>query len=192
MRLKVDQMTKIYKGGQGIRDMELQLQKGEITALTGANGAGKSTLLRLLTNEESPTSGTIDWCGDKTVNFMPDELQFPPELRAGEVIHLLAGLKKLPVSEEERVLRRVGLYEVKGQKVSRFSKGMRQRLNLAQCLLGPASLLLLDEPTNALDVDWIAKLQDILKEERALGKTILFTTHLERFAEETADRIVKL
>ncbi|MBT2583260.1 ABC transporter ATP-binding protein [Planococcus sp. ISL-109] len=192
MRLKVDRLTKVYKGGQGIRDLKLELKAGEITALTGANGAGKSTLLRLLTKEEEPTSGMIDWCGDETVNVMPDELQFPPELRAGEVIHLLAALKKLPASEEERVLRRVGLYDVRVQKVSRFSKGMRQRLNLAQCLLGPATLLLLDEPTNALDVEWIARLQDILEEERALGKTILFTTHLERFAEEAADRIVKL
>ncbi|MGM0896593.1 MAG: ATP-binding cassette domain-containing protein [Bacillota bacterium] len=192
MRLKVDKLTKTYKGGQGIKDMQLELEKGEIVALTGANGAGKSTLLRLLTNEEEPTSGRIDWFGDETVNFMPDELQFPPELRAGEVIHLLAGLKGLSTSDEEHVLRRVGLYDVRRQKVSRFSKGMRQRLNLAQCLLGPASLLLLDEPTNALDVDWIGRLQDILQEERALGKTILFTTHLERFAEETADRIVSL
>ncbi len=90
------------------------------------------------------------------------------------------------------VLKRVGLWDVKKQKVQQFSKGMRQRLNLAQSLLGNGPLLILDEPTNGLDPYWIAELKKIILQEKAKGCTVVFSTHLLAFAEEIADDILVL
>ncbi|PWI24607.1 ABC transporter ATP-binding protein [Kurthia sibirica] len=168
------------------------MHSGRIIALAGGNGAGKSTLIRLLIGEEVPDSGELIWAENLSMRYMPDDVNFPPTLTAYEIVHLLSQLKKLPRSRVEEVLKRVGLWEHRKQYVRQFSKGMRQRLNLAQSLLGDEQLLILDEPTNGLDLLWIAELKKILQEQKDLGKTILFSTHLLSFAEELADDVLLL
>ncbi|MFP3813827.1 ATP-binding cassette domain-containing protein, partial [Bacillus sp. SIMBA_005] len=81
------------------------------------------------------------------IRYMPDDVDFPSMLTAAEVLQLLSSLKRIAKKEQEQVLKRVGLWDVRKQRVQQFSKGMRQRLNLAQSLLGAGSLLILDEPT---------------------------------------------
>lgn len=99
-------------------------------------------------------------------------------------------MKKSKEDEIQFVLKRVGLDKVQKHRVKDFSKGMRQRLNLAQSLLGDNGLLILDEPTNGLDPYWIAKLKEIMLEEKAKGVTIIFSTHMLAFAEQIADYIL--
>ena len=123
---------------------------------------------------------------------MPDDVDFPHTLTAAEVLKLLASLKKATKEQQENVLREVGLLEVKKQKVRHFSKGMRQRLNLAQSLLGGDGLLIMDEPTNGLDPYWVWKFKEIIQEEKRKGKAILFTTHILPLVEEIADKAVFL
>ena len=161
-------------------------------ALVGGNGAGKSTLIRLLTRQEQLTTGDLVWHGDADVRYMPDDVDFPATLTAEEIIRLLASLKKIPATEQRQVLERVGLWDVRKQYVKQFSKGMRQRLNLAQSLLGQGQLLILDEPTNGLDPNWIAALKRMMIEERDRGGTVLFSTHMLSFAEELADDVLMI
>ena len=168
------------------------MRKGRIMALVGGNGAGKSTLIRLLTGQEKQKSGTLIWQSPQDVRYMPNDVDFPAMLTATEILLLLASLKKKGQQEVEEVLKRVGLWDVRGQKVQQFSKGMRQRLNLAQSLLGNGHLLILDEPTNGLDPFWIAELKKMMLEEKEKGCTVLFSTHLLGFVEEVADDLLML
>ncbi|MGG0655930.1 ABC transporter ATP-binding protein [Rummeliibacillus pycnus] len=185
-------LVKKYSKEQGLLDVSFTLYEGRIIALAGGNGAGKSTLIRLLIGEEKPNSGALNWTIKPSIRYMPDDVNFPPTLTALEILQLLAGLKQIPSEEIEKVLKRVGLWEYRKQRVRQFSKGMRQRLNLAQALLGDEQLLILDEPTNGLDIRWIAELKNILQEQKDIGKTILFSTHLLSFAEELADDVLLL
>ncbi|MBK3496221.1 ABC transporter ATP-binding protein [Viridibacillus sp. YIM B01967] len=185
-------LVKKYSENQGLQDVTFSLNEGRIIALAGGNGAGKSTLIRLLIGEEKQSSGEICWAGERSISYMPDDINFPTALTAAEILQLLAGLKKVSAAEREKVLKRVGLWEYRKQKVSQFSKGMRQRLNLAQSLLGDERLIVLDEPTNGLDLLWIAELKTILQEQKQIGRTILFSTHLLSFAEELADDVLLL
>lgn len=185
-------LVKKYSEAQGIDNVSFTLREGRIIALAGGNGAGKSTLIRLLIGEEKPDQGELKWATHPSIRYMPDDVNFPPTLTALEILQLLAGLKKISSSEIDRVLKRVGLWEYRKQRVRQFSKGMRQRINLAQALLGDEQLLILDEPTNGLDIRWIAELKTILQEQKDCGKTILFSTHLLSFAEELADDVLLL
>lgn len=186
------ELVKKYSEHQGLQDVSFSLNEGRIIALAGGNGAGKSTLIRLLIGQEQQSSGEIFFSGESSISCMPDDINFPSALTAEEILQLLAGLKKVSVGEREKVLKRVGLWEFRKQRVSQFSKGMRQRLNLAQSLLGDERLIILDEPTNGLDLLWIAELKMILQEQKQLGKTILFSTHLLSFAEELAEDVLLL
>lgn len=192
MIVKGENISKLYANNRGLKDVSFLLNEGEIIALAGGNGAGKSTLIRLLTGQEKETSGELVWGGEQSVNYMPDDVDFPPTLSAEEIISLLGSLKKVNQEEQEVVLKRVGLWEERKQTVRHYSKGMRQRLNLAQALLGPSRFLVLDEPTNGLDPYWVAELKKMVLEQKQQGKTVLFSTHLLSFAQELAEEVLLL
>lgn len=192
MIVEAKDIKQIYKNNRGIQKASFKIKKGRIVALAGGNGAGKSTLIRLLTKQEIPQEGKFIWHEQKTIRYMPDDVDFPTMLTAKEVIELLASLKKVGKAEQEEVLKKVGLYEVRKQKVSSFSKGMRQRLNLAQGLLGGDGLLIMDEPTNGLDPYWISRLKEMMVEEKKRGTTVLFSTHMLAFAQNFADDVIVL
>ncbi len=192
MIVEAKHLANAYKNGRGLHDASFSLREGTIMALAGGNGAGKSTLIRLLTGQDKPTAGELIWHTSQDVRYMPDDVDFPVTLTAEEIIALLASLKKVSKAEQKQVLERVGLWEVRKQRVQQYSKGMRQRLNLAQSLLGEGKLLILDEPTNGLDPYWIAQLKKMVDEERDKGCTVLFSTHLLPFAESLADDVLIL
>lgn len=192
MIVEARNLQQIYKNNRGIHEANFKIRKGRIVALAGGNGAGKSTLIRMLTRQEKPSGGKLIWHYEEFVRYMPDDVDFPSTLTAEEVLGLLASLKKVGKVEQDEMLKRVGLFEVKKQKVSSFSKGMRQRLNLAQSLIGGDGLIIMDEPTNGLDPYWIAQLKEIMVAERNRGATVLFSTHMLAFAENFADDIIIL
>ena len=189
MTVQLQKVTKAFKDGRGIFDVSFNLEPGRITALVGSNGAGKSTIINILTNLLKPDSGEI-LRATSDVRYMPDDIDFPDTLTAEEIIRLLGTLKKVPVERQSELLDKVGLQDAKHLKIGQFSKGMRQRLNFAQSLMGESELFILDEPTNGLDPYWIAHLKAVLKEERANNQIILFSTHLLSLAEEIADQVV--
>lgn len=192
MIVEARNLQQIYKNNRGIHEANFKIRKGRIVALAGGNGAGKSTLIRMLTRQEKPSGGKLIWHYEEFVRYMPDDVDFPSTLTAEEVLGLLASLKKVGKVEQDEMLKRVGLFEVKKQKVSSFSKGMRQRLNLAQSLIGGDGLIIMDEPTNGLDPYWIAQLKEIMVAERNRGATVLFSTHMLAFAENLADDVIIL
>lgn len=189
MTVQLQQVTKAFKNGRGIFEVSFELEPGKITALVGSNGAGKSTIINILTNLLKPDSGEI-LRSNSDVRYMPDDIDFPDTLTAEEIIRFLGELKKVPVTRQSELLDKVGLQDAKALKIGQFSKGMRQRLNFAQSLMGESELFILDEPTNGLDPYWIAHLKEVLKEERANDQIILFSTHLLSLAEEIADQVV--
>ena len=192
MLLEANKLSHVYDNKRGLQEASFSLQIGRILALVGGNGAGKSTLIRLLTGQEKQKSGEIIWHKPQTIRYMPDDVDFPSMLSAIEILQLLASFKDVDKEGQENVLRRVALWDVRKQRVKQFSKGMRQRLNLAQSLLGNGSLLILDEPTNGLDPFWIAELKKMMLEEKSKGCTVIFSTHLLAFAEEVADDVLVL
>ncbi|MEK4385930.1 ABC transporter ATP-binding protein [Solibacillus sp. FSL W7-1436] len=189
MTVQLHHVTKVFKGERGIFDVNFTLKPGHITALVGSNGAGKSTIINILTNLLHPDNGEIIR-ESQEVRFMPDDIEFPDTLTAKEIMHFLGNLKKVPVKRQIELLDKVGLWEARNLKVGQFSKGMRQRLNLAQSIMGESQFYILDEPTNGLDPFWIAQLKAMLKEERDNRQIILFSTHLLSLAEEIADQVI--
>ncbi|MCM3357154.1 MAG: ABC transporter ATP-binding protein [Psychrobacillus psychrodurans] len=189
MTIQLHNVTKVFKENRGIFDISFTLRPGDITAIVGSNGAGKSTIINILTNSLSQDSGDIIR-ESPDARYMPDDIEFPDTLTAEEIIRFLGHLKRVPIKRQAELLEKVGLSEVKRLKIGQFSKGMRQRLNLAQSLIGDSQLYILDEPTNGLDPYWIARLKVMLEEERANNQIVLFSTHLLSLAEEIANQVI--
>jgi len=192
MTIELINITKTYKKNRGVHQINAQIETGQIVALVGANGAGKSTIIKLLTGQLTPDEGEMKGLSKEALRYMPDDLNFPDTLKAAEILELLANLKNIPASVIPEILKQVGLAEKGHLRVSEYSKGMRQRLNLAQSMLGDGDFYILDEPTNGLDPFWIATLKNMLVKEKEKGMHVLFSTHLLSFAEEIADEVILL
>lgn len=200
--MELVKITKKYNENKKIGEISFPINKGEILALCGGNGAGKSTLIKMLTGILKQTSGMIK-IADKEADtmsqtykaffsYMPDDMVFPKQLTGMETLEFFAKLQGLNDRRVKEVLEKVGLDEERNQFIKHYSKGMQQRLSLAQALLSDAPLLILDEPTNGLDPFWVYRFKELIKEEKEAGKTILFSTHILSIVEEIADSAVFL
>lgn len=195
--LIVKDVSKRYKHGNGIENISFNVKKGHVLALCGGNGAGKSTLLEIIIGQLKADHGTVQFYdeiekGKKPFTYMPDDLEFPDQLTAKEVIEFLAHLHDIPAKVARKRLEEVGLEKEKGKRIRQYSKGMKQRLAFAQSLLSDAPILILDEPTNGLDPYWVKKWKDRIIEEKERGRTIIFSTHLLPIVEEIADDVLFL
>ena len=206
-----DNVVKIYKTGlfkgaeiAAVRGVSLAVPTGSAFALLGPNRAGKTTLVNLLLSLCSPTSGSIARFGapiaDRStlarIGYMHENHAFPRYLSAAELLHFYGGLTGIP-SEElsgrvEALLQRVGLADRQSEPIARFSKGMVQRLGLAQALLNDPDLLILDEPTEGLDLFGRNLLRQVVRELKAAGKTVLLVSHVLTEVEELCDRVAVL
>lgn len=200
--LTLNEVSKTINKKLVVAPLQLTLGQGKTLALCGANGAGKSTLIRMIAGVTTPTSGTItlnglQWKNERKayaeqIGYMPDDFRFGTALSAWETTCFYASLHNVRKERVEEVLHMVGLYEVRGQSIQTFSKGMRQRLMFAQAILAMPPLLIMDEPTNGLDPFWMKRFVDLLQQLQAQGMTIIFSTHQLHIAEETADEVVFL
>ncbi len=191
--ITIDKVSKLYKGGNGLRELSLNVREGEILALCGGNGAGKSTLIQLLIGSMEADSGTIQKSElAKQCAFMPDDLEFPDQMTGLEVLRFLGKLQNVSNDKVLQLLDDVGLANEGNKKVRNYSKGMKQRLSFAQSLLSDAPLYILDEPTNGLDPYWVKMWKERIIQERAKGRTIIFSTHILSIVEEIADQVVFL
>ena len=177
--------------------MSLAVREGETLAFLGPNGSGKSTILRCIAGLMRPTSGAVTIAGqDPRVpstramfSYLPQQVVFPENLTAGEVLAFYARLRGLSVERARAVMDEL---EVPDRTVSEFSGGMRQRLGIAVAMLPEAPLLILDEPTASLDPRGAIELRALLAGLKARGTTIAFTSHVLADAEELADRVAIL
>ncbi len=178
-------VTKNYYSLTALRDVSLTIPRGEVLGLLGPNGAGKTTLIKLIAGILNPTQGEIVPADGQTawptIGYKPERLVFPGNLAVSPYLQMVAGLCNIPRGQMDTVvlesLARVNLLAAANKQIKSLSKGMRQRLGLAQALIGDPDLLLLDEPSSGLDPEGQEEIQTYIEELRAVGKTILMSTH---------------
>ena len=194
---------KRYGALTALTAVSLEGLPGECLALVGHNGAGKTTLMKLLLGLVRPSEGTVltlgadptSAAGDQArfqLGFLPETIAFDAAMTGREVLAFYARLKRLAPSTAEPLLERVGLAAAAGRRVGTYSKGMRQRLGLAQALLGRPRLLLLDEPTTGLDPELRRSFYELIGELTRDGVTVLLSSHALSEMEARTDRVAIL
>lgn len=200
--LRLTDVSKVIAQKQLVAPFTLSFTAGQIVALCGGNGAGKSSIIRMIAGLSKPSTGSIT-LNELTIEaqpeqylsaigYMPDDYQFTGSFTAYESLKFWGELKQQSTERVRELLALVGLQDTGKKKVHQFSKGMRQRLLLAQALLSKPALLLLDEPTNGLDPYWMKQFVSIIDETARQGTLVLFSTHQLQVAEAAADHIVLL
>ena len=198
--LSVSAVCKAYGGRPVLREVSLEVRAGERVALLGHNGAGKTTLMKLALGLVRADAGTISVggaaAGSRTARaaaaYLPEALAFHPALTGREQLGLFARLAGVSRAEASGLLGRVGLGDAADRRIGAWSKGMRQRLGLAQMLLGRPALALLDEPTSGLDPISRQELYAIIDEMAGQGTAVLVASHALTEVEARTDRIAIL
>jgi ABC-2 type transport system ATP-binding protein len=186
--LAVTGLTKRYGATEALRGIDLTVREGELVGLLGPNGAGKSTLVKIACGLVRPTSGTAEICGAPAgtgaaraaLGYLAELFRFPGWATADELLALHQKLARSDGGADERaeLLELVGLAGARERRIETMSKGMQQRLGIAQALVGRPPMLLLDEPTSALDPAGRRTVRGLLAELRRRGVAVLLNTHL--------------
>jgi ABC-type multidrug transport system ATPase subunit len=202
--IEVEGVEFAYRAGEPVlRGANCVFPAGELTALLGNNGSGKTTLLKILVGIHSPDGGSVRFDGrpvsqenrsryQQQIGFMPESLLLYPEMRAGAALAFLARLKRVNSGEVAGALKRVGLEAHAAEKVRNLSKGMRQRLNLAQAVLGEPRVIVLDEPSNGFDVEGVGIFYETVRELLDRGVVAVLSSHLFAEIQGRVDRIALL
>jgi ABC-2 type transport system ATP-binding protein len=193
-------LEKRYRRVQALAGVDVEVEAGQLVGLLGPNGAGKSTLVKIACGLVRPTAGSVEVAGApagsvaarRSVGYLAELFRFPSWMTADEVLTLHQRLTGSAGGEKERVdlLELVGLPEARRLRVAAMSKGMQQRLGIAQALVGAPPLLLLDEPTSALDPAGRRVVRVLLEELRRRGQSVLLNSHLLSEVELVCDHVV--
>jgi len=208
--IKVSGLSKSYKGGIGgsevkaLIDFSLEVNRAEIFGLLGPNGAGKTTLVKTLLGSLQPTSGTaaindIDICNPvsrRSVGFLPENHRFPQYMTGYQLLSCFGGMagltQKQVKSKSSELLELVGMSKWRDSKIRKYSKGMMQRIGLAQALLNDPEIIFLDEPTDGVDPIGRHEIREVLIELKKKGKAIFLNSHLLAEVESVCDRVAVL
>ena len=197
-------LTKKYGDHIAVNNLNLSIEKGEIFGLLGPNGAGKSTTILMLLGLTEVDSGSVKVCGidssryplevKRKVGYLPEDVGFYNDYSGLQNLMYIARLNDIPEEEAKRaaleILKEVGLEDVKDSKVASYSRGMRQRLGLADVLIKNPEVIILDEPTLGLDPEGVKKfLQLIVRLSRKKGITVLFSSHHLHQIQQVCDRV---
>jgi ABC-2 type transport system ATP-binding protein len=187
--LEASDVRKSYGSIQALKGVSLAVEEGELVGLLGPNGAGKSTLVKIACGLVRPTAGTARIEGDP--GYLAELFRFPDWLTADETMGFHQKLAGSLGGARERtdLLDSVGLGEAAHRRVGEMSKGMQQRLGIAQAMIGSPRLLLLDEPTSALDPAGRRTVRRLLEDLRARGVSVLLNSHLLSEVELVCDRV---
>lgn len=200
MALTISNALKRYGAHDVVRDVSLQMKPGECVALLGHNGAGKTTLIKMILGLTPLSGGSIKVLGcvagsrkaRASIGFLPESVAFNGALSGREQLHHFARLKSVSTGSANDLLERVGLGDAADKKIRTYSKGMRQRVGLAQAILGRAKLVLLDEPTSGLDPDLRHEFYDIVRDLSNSGAAVLLSSHALGELETRLERIAIL
>ena len=189
--IEVSHLTKKYGRHLAVDDVSFTVEDGQIYGLLGPNGAGKSTIMNILTGYLSATSGQVTVAGHPLpedadeakacVGYLPEQPPLYPEMTVGEYLNFVAELKKVPRAQRKeqvlRAARRTGLEKVLPRLIRSLSKGYKQRVGIAQALLGSPKIIILDEPTVGLDPAQVIEMRKLIRE---LGKahTVILSSHI--------------
>jgi ABC-2 type transport system ATP-binding protein len=195
-------LSKRYGAAVALDGVDLRVERGELVGLLGPNGAGKSTLVKIACGLVRADAGRAEVCGEPagsararaSIGYLAELFRFPGWLRADELLQLHQRLSGSAGggAERGRLLELVGLADARTTRVEEMSKGMQQRLGIAQALVGSPSLLLLDEPTSALDPVGRRIVRELLLELRGQGVAVLLNSHLLSEIELVCDRVAIL
>lgn len=201
--IEVAHLTKEFGDFTAVRDVSFTIAPGECVGFLGPNGAGKTTTMRVIAGIFPPTSGSVRVGGHdvqrdpdatrRLVGYFPENAPYYPEMSVEEYLAFVARAKRLPRAarraEIERVIRATTLGEMRRRLVGKLSKGFRQRVGLAQALLGDPQVLILDEPTSGLDPEQVAEIRELVKGLRG-QRTIIFSSHILSEVSQVAQRVV--
>ncbi|AFL94545.1 multidrug ABC transporter ATPase 1 [Thermococcus cleftensis] len=208
--LRIENLVKVYKDVRALDGLNLEVKPGQVYGFLGPNGAGKSTTILSTLGLIFPQEGRIELFGEevfrggkfdenqlveakKRIGYMPEHATLWDFLTPEQTLDIIADAFKIPKTEKGKrineLLELVGLKEARKRKVGKFSKGMRQRLLLAQALINDPELLILDEPMTGLDPRGIAEFKEIIREQRKAGKTVFFSSHILAHVEEVCDTV---
>lgn len=198
--LDVSGLTRRFRGADGVRDVSLTVKVGERVALLGHNGAGKSTLMKGILGLLPIDGGTVLIAGHRVgstaaraaVAYLPEAVAFHPALTGREQLRLFAKLARVDRREADALLERVGLEQAAERRIGTYSKGMRQRLGMAQVFLGKPALALLDEPTSGLDPIARHDLYSLIDALADQGTGVMIASHALTEIEARTDRIAIL
>ena len=184
-------LTKSYKKKCVVDNLSFSVSNGEIFAFLGSNGAGKTTTIKMILGLVGIDSGEVIMAENAKIGYSPETPYFPPFLTGYEVLEYYAGIQKISKTERKteipQLLEIVGLENNK-TRVKNYSKGMLQRLALAQALLGNPNLLILDEPTAGLDALGRLEIMQLIEKLKIGGKTIIINSHILNDIERICDR----
>ena len=199
--IQTNQLRKVFGDYAAVKGLTLQVRQGEVFGFLGPNGAGKTTSMKMLLGLIASTSGEASLLGKpigdqeamRRVGFLPEHFRFQEWLSADEFLLLhgqLLGMKKDDLQQRRaELLERVGLTPFRNKQLRTFSKGMLQRVGLAQALLNRPALVFLDEPTSGLDPVGRRLVRDVIREVRAQGTSVFLNSHLLSEIEVTCDRV---
>jgi ABC-2 type transport system ATP-binding protein len=206
--IEIEHLSKDYPFGflhlktkTSLEDLTMRVEEGEVFGFLGPNGAGKSTTIKLLMGLIFPTAGTArildksitDIEMHQDIGYLPEQPYFYDYLSAAELLDYFARFHKLTASDRrdrvDRMLKKVGLGTARKIQLRKYSKGMLQRVGLAQAILHDPKVVILDEPMSGLDPIGRREVRDIILELKRDGKTVLFSTHILSDAEMLCDRV---
>ncbi len=198
--LKIENVVKQFGTLTTVDDVSFTLEAGQRVALLGHNGAGKTTLMRMILGLTPITSGHIEVLGAapgdrqarRHTGYLPESVAFHGSLSGREQLHHFARLKSVSIKVADELLERVGLNAASDRRIRTYSKGMRQRVGLAQALIGHPKLVLLDEPTSGLDPVSRHEFYQIVHELAEAGTAVLLSSHALTELETSTERIVIL
>ncbi len=201
--VRVENISKRFGAFTALDRMSFALRKGEVLGLLGPNGAGKTTAMRILTGFFPPSEGKV-WIGGKDlfqnpcevkrrIGYLPESVSIYGDMKVLEFLNFVAQVKSVNRKERSRkledVLSRCGLWEVRGRLIGHLSKGYRQRVGLAQALVGDPEVLILDEPTSGLDPKQIIEIRNLIRELRG-NRTLIVSTHILPEVSMVCDRVL--
>lgn len=199
--IEVDGVSKSFGAKAVLQGVTLTVPNGSVTGFVGPNGAGKTTLMKIIVGLIEPQGGTVRVDGHPyvespspahAIGALISAEWLPGRLTAETVLRYACDVHRLPPSRVGELLAEVGLEQVGGQRIKRFSLGMRQRLGLALALVADPQNLILDEPVNGLDPDGVLWLRGFLRHQAAKGKAVFLSSHLMSELELVADQVIML
>lgn len=199
--IEINNLTKDFGNNKGIFDLAFSLKQGEVVGFLGSNGAGKTTTIRHLMGFIKADNGSAKilnmdcfknaYSVQEKIGYLPGEIAFMDNMTGAEFIHFMADMKNITDLQYAREL--IAYFDIDTKiKIKKMSKGMKQKIGLIIAFMQDTPILILDEPTTGLDPLMQTKFVDLIKKEKAKGKTILMSSHIFEEIENTCERIVMI
>lgn len=193
MAIHIEHLNKHIGKQHVLKDICLTINDGEVVGLLGPNGAGKSTLMKIMVGVWNATNGEVQV--PKSIGFLPEQNPLYEDMYVREYLHFFVGLRSKEQGAKnkdqlvEELIERVGLQREAHKKIGQLSKGYRQRVGLAQAMIGDPELLILDEPTTGLDPNQLEDIRALIR-EMGVQRTVILSTHILQEVKQMCNRVI--